>query len=46
METNLQFQKLDTKLNVIRSELDYIKEHMIDRDMILSDEDKKVWIKP
>tara|TARA_Y100000310_G_scaffold29928_1_gene28442 strand:- start:1318 stop:1521 length:204 start_codon:yes stop_codon:yes gene_type:complete len=29
------------KLDAIKSELDYIKEHMVDSDSILTEEDKK-----
>ena len=29
------------KLDAIKSELDYIKEHMVDTDSILTEEDKK-----
>lgn len=32
------------KLNLIQSELDYIKEHMVDIDTILTEEDKEALV--
>ncbi|MBI3031850.1 hypothetical protein HYY69_00070 [Candidatus Woesearchaeota archaeon] len=42
METDQLFQKLDLKLDHIRSELDYIKDHMVDRDMFLNSEESQL----
>ena len=36
-----EIQKMSRKLDTIKSELDYIKEHMVDADMILTEDDRK-----
>ncbi len=41
MADNNESGQILQKLDEIKSELDYIKEHMVDVDKVLSDDDKK-----
>jgi len=38
----IETQQIIEELHTIKEELDYIKEHMVDKDMFLSEEEKKL----